>query len=200
MKRYPVRPEWRLQAQERELALAKRGAKNMESLQLRTRTLSRLTVGMIVQIQNQVGNHPTRWDNTGVVVEVKEHNQYVVKVHGTGRLTLRNRQFLRHISVGMEQTSIEPVNVPLHVPDMVQGLPVPNGQEFRHTPEQDEAMATPPGSIHLREDTSSQDVQVPVRRSTRRQATIERLQPRWGVSLNSTLERVEYDGCHCGTV
>ena len=76
---------------------------------------------------------------------------------------------------------MEPVNVPLHVPDMVQGLPVPNGQEFRHTPEQDEAVATPPGSIHLREDTSSQDDQVPVRRSTRRQATIERLQPRWGV-------------------
>ena len=50
VKRYPVRPEWRLQAQERELALAKRGAKNMESLQLRTRILSRLTVGMIVQI------------------------------------------------------------------------------------------------------------------------------------------------------
>jgi len=28
-------------------------------------------------------------------MEVKEYNQYIVKVDGTGRLTLRNRQFLR---------------------------------------------------------------------------------------------------------
>ena len=46
-------------------------------------------------IQNQSGRFPTRWDKSGCVVEVKGHDQYVVKVTGTGRLTLRNRRFLR---------------------------------------------------------------------------------------------------------
>ncbi len=46
-------------------------------------------------IQNQVGRHPDKWDKSGVVVETKDNDQYVVKVAGSGRLTLRNRRFLR---------------------------------------------------------------------------------------------------------
>ena len=33
---------------------------------------------------------------SGIVVETKPHNQYVVKTSGTGRLTLRNRRFLQN--------------------------------------------------------------------------------------------------------
>ena len=50
-----------------------------------------------MRVQNQTGEKPTRWDNTGVVVEVKEFDQYLVKMDGTGRLSLRNRKFLRKI-------------------------------------------------------------------------------------------------------
>ena len=32
---------------------------------------------------------------TGVVVECKPFDQYVIKVHGSNRLTLRNRRFVR---------------------------------------------------------------------------------------------------------
>ncbi len=46
-------------------------------------------------IQNQVGRHPNKWDKSGVVVETKDNDQYVVKVAGSRRLTLRNRRFLR---------------------------------------------------------------------------------------------------------
>ena len=46
-------------------------------------------------IQNQSGRFPTKWDKSGVVVEIKPNDQYVVKVAGSGRLTLRNRRFLR---------------------------------------------------------------------------------------------------------
>ena len=49
-------------------------------------------------VQNQVGNYPSRWDITGQVVEVKDHDQYVVRVDGSGRLTMRNRQFLRKLT------------------------------------------------------------------------------------------------------
>ena len=52
---------------------------------------------MKVFIQNQVGHKPRRWDRTGVVMECKDFDQYVIKVDGTGRLTLRNRKFLRQL-------------------------------------------------------------------------------------------------------
>ena len=48
--------------------------------------------------QNQAGNHPRRWERTGIVVETKDHDQYNVGVDGTGRLTLRNRRFLRNFT------------------------------------------------------------------------------------------------------
>ena len=47
------------------------------------------------RLQNQTGPRPKKWEKTGVVVEVRQHNQYLIRVDGSGRLTLRNRQFLR---------------------------------------------------------------------------------------------------------
>ncbi len=46
-------------------------------------------------IQNQTGRYPTKWDKSGVVVEVKQYHQYGVKMDGNGRITIRNRKFLR---------------------------------------------------------------------------------------------------------
>ena len=51
--------------------------------------------GNKVFFQNHTGNHPGKWDRTEMVVECHPHHQYTVKVDATGRLTLRNRQFLR---------------------------------------------------------------------------------------------------------
>ena len=51
-----------------------------------------------MSIQNQHGNDSRRWNKTGTIVEVKDFDQYMVKVDGSGRLTLRNRRFLRPIS------------------------------------------------------------------------------------------------------
>ncbi len=59
-----------------------------------TRRLPTLAVGDYVWIQNQTGQHPNKWDRTGTVVEVKQHDQYQVKVDGSGRVTLRNRRIL----------------------------------------------------------------------------------------------------------
>ena len=46
-------------------------------------------------VQNQKGNHPTKWDRTGEIMECRPHNQYTVKIDASGRITLRNRQYLR---------------------------------------------------------------------------------------------------------
>ena len=38
-----------------------------------------------------------RWTKSGVVVEKKGFDQYVVRMDGSGRMTLRNRRFMRLI-------------------------------------------------------------------------------------------------------
>ena len=51
-------------------------------------------MGDHVFVQNQIGNHPRRWDKRGQVVEVLQNHQYRVRVDGS-RLTTLNRRFLR---------------------------------------------------------------------------------------------------------
>lgn len=48
-------------------------------------------------MQNQSGRHPNKWDRTAEVVQVNDHDNYIMKMHGSGRLTSRNRKHLRQI-------------------------------------------------------------------------------------------------------
>ena len=90
-----VLPLWREGWQLKERALRSRAVKNVEALSKRSRDLPALRDGDKVFIQNQTGNHPKKWDRTGTVTECLQHNQYSVKNDATGKVTLRNRQFLR---------------------------------------------------------------------------------------------------------
>lgn len=92
-----IRPLWRNLWQSREHTLRTRFAKQLESLSLNTKSLPPLSEGDVCRIQNQNGRYPLRWDRTGTVVQCRDHDQYLVKVDGSGRLTLRNRKFLRKI-------------------------------------------------------------------------------------------------------
>ena len=67
-----------------------------ERLSEHTRRLPPLKVGDHVCIQNQTGPYPLKWDKTGIIVEVRQYDQYMVKTDGSNRITLRNRKFLRH--------------------------------------------------------------------------------------------------------
>ena len=49
-------------------------------------------------MQNQTGPHPNKWDKTGSIVEVRQHDQYATKIDGSGKITLRNRKFLHKFS------------------------------------------------------------------------------------------------------
>ena len=106
--RYKPHSQWILLREDRERALAKRAVSNMEKLTIGTRALPPLALGDSVLVQNQIGNHPSKWDITGVIVERKDFDQYVVKVDGSGRLTMRNRKFLRKIT---------PYQLTKHFPD-----------------------------------------------------------------------------------
>ena len=93
--KYQPHTTWRETLSSREEALRNRHMRAAERLSEHTRTLPPLAVGDCVRIQNQTGPHPTKWDKTGVVVEVRQFDQYVVRVDGSRRVTLRNRKFLR---------------------------------------------------------------------------------------------------------
>ena len=97
LRRYKPQPEWVLLREDWEKALRKRALRNMEQLTPGTRHLPPLQVHDSVQVQNQLGKNPSRWDITGTVVEVKNHDQYVIRVHGSGRLKTRTRKFLKKI-------------------------------------------------------------------------------------------------------
>ena len=72
-----------------------RHMKEAEQWTMHTGRLPPLAVGHCVCIQNQTGPHPNKWDRTGVIIEVRQFDQYVVRVDGSGRITLCNRKFLR---------------------------------------------------------------------------------------------------------
>ena len=93
--RYIPHPTWRDTLALREEALRNRHMQASERWAEHTKRLPPLAVGDHVRIQNQTGPHPTRWDKTGVITEVKQFDQYITRVDGSGRMTLRNRKFLR---------------------------------------------------------------------------------------------------------
>ena len=93
-----LQPQWRDAWRAKEEALKTRYVKTVENLNEHTRAFPPLRCGDQVMIQNQSGRFPKRWDKSGMVVEIKGHDQYVVKVAGSGRLTLRNRRFLRRFN------------------------------------------------------------------------------------------------------
>ena len=98
----------------KEEALRARYVKTVENVSEHARPLAPLRHGDHVMVYNQRGRHPKRWDNSGVVVETKPHDQYVVKISGSGRLTLRNRRFLRLYRQQDLVDSIPPIAQPTH--------------------------------------------------------------------------------------
>ena len=111
-----IRRTWREAWRAKEDALRVRAKRTNEALSARTRSLRPLRCGDRVFIQNQGGTHPRKWDKVGTVVEALDFDQYNVKVGGSGRITRRNRRFLRIIPdvAESQQTSSPPTVPPQH--------------------------------------------------------------------------------------
>lgn len=92
---YEPHPVWKDTLRAREEALRVRHQKICDRLSEHTKHLRPLKVGDTVRLQNQTGPFPKKWNRTGSVIEVRQFDQYVVRVDGSGRVTLRNRKFLR---------------------------------------------------------------------------------------------------------
>ncbi len=93
--RYKPHDTWRETLAAREEALRNRHMKSAEYWTEHTKRLPPLKVGDPVRVQNQSGPFPNKWDKTGYVIEVRQFDQYVVRVDGSRRVTIRNRKFLR---------------------------------------------------------------------------------------------------------
>ena len=93
-----IHPIWREAWEMKESALRTRFTRTSENLNEHSRQLPPLKTGDKCFIQNQHGNGPKKWDRTGIVMNNLDHNQHVVKVDGSGRLTTRNRRYLRKLT------------------------------------------------------------------------------------------------------
>ena len=172
----------------RELAHRERFIRGAERWSRNTRDLKPLNVGNKVLIQNQhgAGKIAKKWERTGQIIESLGYNKYRVKIDGSGRVSDRNRQFLRRITPvtptmpgpipsppchGTTTESPEPPTAPIQVPV---GLPQPQPEMKDNEtnnktnpdpvlpgsePEQEPVMQTPEP-----EETHSQG---PLRRSAR---------------------------------
>ena len=78
-----------------ERALSKKRVTGRARWDEHSQGLSPLRCGDAVMIQNQTGRHQTKWDKSGTVMEVLQYHQYTVCTDGSGRLTTRNRRYLR---------------------------------------------------------------------------------------------------------
>ena len=84
---------WIKAAEKREEFAAQRNAKLKERYNATAHNLSPLGIGDSVAVQNK----QKRWDRFGQVVQVLQDRQYLIKMDGSGRVTKRNRKFLRKI-------------------------------------------------------------------------------------------------------
>lgn len=134
-KKYQPHSTWRETLTSREDALRNRHMRAAERLSEHTRPLSPLVIGDYVRIQNQMGPHPTKWDKTGIIVEVRQFDQYVVRVDGSGRVTLRNRKFLRKYIpvIPRDPLLMAPGPIMTSVPSPSSNPP-PTAPDFRRTP------------------------------------------------------------------
>ena len=103
--RYRISPHWHQQLKNREKVMSERNAETKKKYDRHTRNLPQLQVGDRVRCQNV---RSKKWDRTGTVLEVHDHRQYIVKMDGSGRMSLRNR---RHLTKIVEYAPEIPCNI-----------------------------------------------------------------------------------------
>ena len=123
-----IQPIWREAWAAKEDALRTRFARSVEKLNSHARQLPHLHAGDRVFIQNQNGPHPNKWDRSGVVLESLGHDQYSIKIDGSGRVSKRNRRFLRQYTLPTTTYTHVTKSVPLdvmnqHVPSAPENKP-----------------------------------------------------------------------------
>ena len=111
-----INERWQKAWNLKEDALRTRYVRNTENFPA-SRLQPPLKIGDHCFLQNCHGNYPKKWHCTGQIMEVLPYDKYVIKVDGSGRLTTRNRRFLKLF------TPIS-TNVGRSLTDMYTGQPI----------------------------------------------------------------------------
>ena len=96
--KYEPAKDWVVTQEYRERTLAMKREMDDKRWSHNTRDLDALPIGTPVSIQNQTGNHPNKWDKTGIILENQPHSKVVIRVDGSRRITTRNRRFVRQLN------------------------------------------------------------------------------------------------------
>ena len=91
---YAPSPHWLRKLIEKENKQARAHLRERAKWSEHARQQEPLEVGHLVSVQNLVGNYPLKWEKTGTMVEVRQYDQYGVKLDGSNRITYRNRRNL----------------------------------------------------------------------------------------------------------
>ena len=142
---YRLHRDWVIAAEEREACFAKRNAAITKRYNQHTRTLPDISTGTHVLVQGS----NRKWKKQGIVVEKLPHRQYKVKVLGSGRVTLRNRRFLKPC------TAITPPQNTSFNKDSVIVIPRPNRSVHVVTEETTFPITSTPPQQQLQGTTSS---------------------------------------------
>ena len=81
----------------KEQAIKSRLIQTCRQLEPRSRELLSLREGdqVLVQNQNKSNTRFNKWDQQGTVIALNDKDQCLIKIHGSGRVTLRNRRFVK---------------------------------------------------------------------------------------------------------
>ena len=126
-----MHPTWHEAWTAKEKAIRARMVKTCERLEKSSKELMSLREGDSVFIQNQdaTSGKPNKWDREGTVIQTGENDQYLVRVHGTGRVTLRNRRFLRKFTLRSPELGGECLPPVGPRPSTMQESSVPRGND-----------------------------------------------------------------------
>ena len=126
--KYEPKQEWGLNREYRERAMARRLDRDGSRLAQYTKNQKMIPVGDSVAVQNQTGRFPKKWDKTGTVIENQDFDKVLVKLDGSGRLTVRNRRFVKKIvsppdlmDVPLQHQQQGEVDRDVEVPEVIAG-------------------------------------------------------------------------------
>ena len=108
-----IHNQWHKAWEAKEEAAKSRLVRSCEQLEPGSSELPPLKEGdhVFIQNQNKRNGRQSKWDRHGTIIATKDNDQHLVKVHGTGRLTLRNRRFLRKFKLRPQTVQEDP---PIH--------------------------------------------------------------------------------------
>ena len=108
---------WRETWKAKESAHRLRAKQTDLALRTHSRPYAPLKRGDRVFVQNQRGHAPRKWDKIGSVVEVLNFDQYNIKIDGSGRITKRNRRFLRPVNDSSTESTFHPRQPTIAIPE-----------------------------------------------------------------------------------